>query len=131
MYLNLFDIPVLVIVSFVITLRDAKVWKKKNPDLWYILSVGIVFVFWVNALLAALHVITFPWGHPLGAAPMSRWVALLIVLSYPLWYNWSAENALRFFGRNPYQEGLVWPFTKGENSEPFQPAWKSPESDRL
>jgi len=131
MYINLLDVPVLVVISFAVALRDSKVWKKINPDIWYLASLGIILVFWLDALLVALGVLDRPWGLPFGAVPVNPWAALVIVLSYPLWYNWSTENALRFFGRTPQQEGLVWPFTTGDRSEPFEPAWRSHDSDTL
>lgn len=131
MYLNLLDIPVLIVIAFIAANRSAKKWQKVNPDLWFIVSLGIILIFWLDALLVAVGVLAYPWGLAFCAVRANGWLALLTVLSYPLWYNWGTENALALYGRNPRQEGLIWPFTPEDRSDPFTPAWSSPESEKL
>jgi hypothetical protein len=54
---------------------------------------------------------------------VNGWIALFVVLAYPLWFVWGAERARVLFGRSPDQGGMLWPFSLKEKTRPFRPAW--------
>jgi len=129
MKLCLLDVPAAVVIGFVVALIYAKRLKAGNPDWWFFLIVGITAVFWLNAFLTVIGVME-PWFGLLPAVDVNGWIAAFTVLSYPLWYNWSGQEAMYLFGHDRTQAGMLWPFSIKDNSDPFTPSWRSHTSDQ-
>ncbi len=122
MSLCILDIPMLMIIGFVISLLYTKMWRWDYPDIYVTLSSAVIAVFWLNAVLCAFDVIE-PWGVGWVTTEVNGWIALFVVLAYPLWFGWGAERARVLFGRAPDQGGMLWPFSLEEKTKPFRPAW--------
>ena len=123
------DVPMEIVLGFIVALVYAKRLKEKNPDWWFFLIVGITAIFWLNALLTALGVM-HPWFGLLPSVHAPHRIALFTVLSYPLWYNWSGQMAMDIFGHDRTEAGMLWPFTLKEKTAPFKPSWKSSEAEK-
>jgi len=118
------DVPILVILGMLVGYVYSKKLLKKYPDSYFHISAILVALFWINALLSYLEVIR-PWIGGWVSTEVNIWIALIYVLSYPLWYLWGTERACQIWGRTPEQAGVLWPFRLKDKSEPFKPAWKS------
>ncbi len=118
MSVSIIDVPSLIALGAVTGYLDAKKWRRDHPDLYAGVSSAVLAAFWLKALLRAAGT-----GKPLGGNRTNKWIALFMVLSYPLWFGWGAERARSLFGRTPEQGGMLWPFTLRDGTEPFKPAW--------
>lgn len=122
MNLWIWDIPLLILLGIILARIHAKWLVVKRPDFFAHFSSIIIAVFWLNALFSAFG--ARPWFGVRHVYQVPGWVALLYVLSYPLWFMFGAERSFALFGRRPTQGGFLWPFTVKDRTKPFQPPWK-------
>ncbi len=116
------DVPILIVAGMVLAYVHAKFMVDKHPDFLFHAGTIVIGLFWINALLSAVGLIQ-PWGAECMLRPVSGYIALFYVLSYPLWFIWGCLRSLLAFGRTPRQGGLLWPFTLRETTKPFRPPW--------
>jgi hypothetical protein len=123
MMIWVWDIPVLFVLGIIVARLHAKWLVVKHPDFFVHTGTIIIAVFWLNALVSALG--AHPWlGHVHALRPISRWLALFLVLSYPMWFHFGAERTFALLGRRPTQGGFLWPFSVKDRTKPFQSPWK-------
>ncbi|MEM3085559.1 MAG: hypothetical protein QXO51_00920 [Halobacteria archaeon] len=127
------DAPLLVLLGFFAVYLHQTRLRKRNEDALAFLSVAILALFWGVSVPLYLGLLpnlflpqcgdgpTFIWNSclPLGVAPgPGMWpLALLLFLSYPLWYAWGVERGRRAFGRRAGQEGVLWIFKPEEEAD--------------
>ncbi len=124
MKICVFDVPALIVIGGICAYLYAKHLIEKNKDWYVFLIIFFSFIFWLNALLSNVGVISKPWFGILKVVYVHPSIGIFYVLSYPLWFSWGAERIFQIFGRTPEQEGVLWPFTIKERAKPFKPSWK-------
>jgi hypothetical protein len=112
------DVPAVAVVAFVGSFVYARFLKPRNPDWYAFIGVGTVVLFWLHAVATAAGV------SPLGVEVESNVVAVLYVLSYPMWFRWASERAFVLFGRGPEQGGIAWVLRIKDTTEGFGPDWE-------
>ncbi|MHA1271041.1 MAG: hypothetical protein ACTSPY_14705 [Candidatus Helarchaeota archaeon] len=109
----------------------AKKRYNKNKDTYIWLSVLFIGILWTLCTLAAFNIVNFYWflGYYEGNDFLWNWpfsfflgtiqfdyttlgiYELIIILTYPFWYKFSATRFHHFFGRRPWQKGMLYLFT--------------------
>jgi hypothetical protein len=126
MKIFLFDVPILILIGYL----SARIYAKKlydtHKDAYTILYLCFNLLFWLNILFSYFGIIQ-PWilGNKYSVVINNKFVGIIYVLSYPLWFSWGAERAWDFWGRNPYQGGISWFLGYKERQKPFKPSWKT------
>ena len=127
-------------------INTAWAYKRKlrqiNKDASVLLGYLYMILFWVLGILCYLNVINFGtfgtgeemmWNFPfnLGINPSTANLdpyAILLFLSYPVWYLWGLERGYQIWGRRSYQEGALFLFRMNTPGE-ILPGEKKKESE--
>lgn len=96
-------IVALILIGILMAFIDRNYLRPRDPDLYVLISEGMILGFWILSGLIywgvipilALEQIPFPF-------------LILTLLSYPLWYMWGVERGRQIFGRTKYQLGVRW-----------------------
>lgn len=125
MQVSVVDVPLLALIG-VFSAYVYKHWlHDRNKDWFVFLTVSVVGLFWVD-VVAANILQAKPWlVAPAATVPAA--VGVFYVLSYPLWFKWSARMLFLLIGSNPREGGLLWVFTVEDRTENFEPAWRDEE----
>ena len=127
----LMDIPLLVIWGIILAYLNKKFLKKGKKDALWFLEVLTILVFWAVSIPLYLGYTNLTFLGDAGRGPWFMWnsgleafglhpniqpspglhpIALLLLLSYPLWLLWGINRGKAIFGRAPSQEGALWLF---------------------
>lgn len=117
-----FDPAALVVLGGVSAYAYKHWLHDRNRDWMVFLTAILVGAFWIQAVAANLLGVT-PWFMA-PTARVSFPIGVFYVLSYPLWFRWSARAVFLLIGRTPREGGLLWVFTVRDRTEEFEPAWK-------
>jgi len=123
MKLFVWDVPVLIILGFVFALIHRRITDKHPDFLFHVGFITITFM-WLSALFSAFG--ADPWFGIVNAGTaenVNGWLALFLVLSYPLWFIWGTRRALTLFGHNPRQGGFLWIMSLKDRTKPFKRTW--------
>jgi hypothetical protein len=125
MNICIYDIPSLFVLGMILGRLDAKYWRLNSPMVYPFMAAAVYLLFTVDAVLAAVGVIGAPWGMscPCCSEKVSIPLGIILILSYPLWFAYGAELMRIFFGRRPYEGGLVWPLTLNDKTSKFPKPW--------
>ncbi len=130
MRIYILDVPIVIIVGLVSAYAYAKYLREKHPDAYVLSGLLVILLFWLNAVLSNLGVISGPWFTDRMVVSVNATVGIFYVLSYPLWFIWGGERSLSLFGRSKSQGGLLWPITLKDKTAPFKPAWYNTQDIR-
>ncbi|MFP4632800.1 MAG: hypothetical protein ACOCT0_02625 [Halobacteriota archaeon] len=112
-------VPLLLAAGF-LTAWVHKNWLvRRNKDSYVVLNVAFVLAFWLHAVYVATA-----GGVTPTTEIESTLVAVVYVLSYPLWFKFGAERAFILFGRTPSQGGATWVLRIKDKTESFEPNWE-------
>jgi len=116
----LFSIILLIILGLIIAWAYKRKLRQINKDASVLLGLLIIGLFWILGILFYLNIFgadgaNLMWNFPfnLGIATDKTNLtpyAILLFLSYPLWYLWGLERGYQIWGRRPYQEGILFIF---------------------
>jgi len=152
----------LLVVGFIVQAWYRKSLRDKHKDAKYLIGLILVFAIWVFQLLVYLEIFPYPtllsrvlpwipaqtgrtwlWNswqfweftgaQPAFAMPAGAGqFAVMLVLSYPLWYFFGIWLGKIIFGDKTYQRGASWLFQreKGVAPEPKLPATTVEESNK-
>jgi uncharacterized membrane protein YqaE (UPF0057 family) len=123
MKLFILDVPLLALLGFLIARVHAKFLVDRHPDFYFFAGELVIAAFWIDVLVCAFGHAN-PWGCACMVRPVSRWISMFYVLSYPLWFLWGGKRAFDLFGRNPRQGGFLWPLRLEDRTKPFLAPWK-------
>ncbi|MHA1379199.1 MAG: hypothetical protein ACTSRG_12525 [Candidatus Helarchaeota archaeon] len=118
----LFSIILLILLGMIVAYSYKKKLRQINKDASVLIGLLIIGLFWIFGGLIYLEIIKLNFGYSSGRELMWNFpfylgiifpknldpYALLIFLSYPLWYLWGLERAYQIWGRRHYQEGLMY-----------------------
>ncbi len=124
----LFSIIILIILGMIVAYAYKKKLRQINKDASVLLGFLIMGLFWTFGILFYLNILNLGvsgsdlmWNFPfnLGIAPASNLdpYAIVLFLSYPLWYLWGLERGYTIWGRRPYQEGALYLFRMNKPGE--------------
>ncbi len=102
--------------------------RQINKDASVLLGFLIIGLFWIFGILFYLNILNFDvsgrelmWNFPfnLGIVPASNLnlYAVILFLSYPLWYLWGLERGYQIWGRRSFQEGALFLFRMNKPGE--------------
>lgn len=121
MFVSVLDPILVAVVGGAVAFAYGSWLEPRNPD-WYVaLNVAFVLLFWLHGAAVALGLPA--WGGLAPAADVPTVLAVVTVLSLPLWFKWGAERIFVLFGRTPRQGGITWPLWMEDTTEPFEPDW--------
>ncbi len=119
----LFSIIILVLLGMLVAYSYKKKLRQINKDASIFIGLFIIGLFWVVGISIYLDILRINMGS-YGSGRELMWnfplylgivftnsldlYAILIFLSYPLWYLWGMERAYQIWGRRHYQEGLLY-----------------------
>ena len=116
----LFSIILLVILGLFIAWAYKRKLRQINKDASVLFGLLIIGLFWTFGILFYLNVFgangcELMWNFPfnLGIDPLTSNMdpyAIILFLSYPLWYLWALERGYQIWGRRSYQEGIFFIF---------------------
>jgi hypothetical protein len=127
----LFSIILLVIMGMITAWAYKRKLRQINKDASVLLGYLYMGLFWTIGILCYLNVINFGaygtgeefmwnWPFNLGINPSAAnfdLYAVILFLSYPLWYLWGLERGYQIWGRRPYQEGAMFLFRMNKPGE--------------
>lgn len=127
----LLSIILLIILGIITAWAYKRKLREINKDASVLLGYLWMGLFWTIGILCYLNVINFGasgtgeemmWNYPfkLGIDPRTAnfdGYAILIFLSYPLWYLWGLERGYQLWGRRSYQEGALFLFRSNKPEE--------------
>lgn len=124
----LFSILILIILGMIVSYLYKKKLRQINKDASVLLGFLIMGLFWTFGILFYLNVFNtgvtgreLMWNFPfnLGIVPIPNLdpYAVLLFLSYPLWYLWGLERGYQIWGRRHYQEGSLFLFGMNKPGE--------------
>ncbi|MHA1264707.1 MAG: hypothetical protein ACTSRS_05650 [Candidatus Helarchaeota archaeon] len=124
----LFSTILLVVLGMLVAWAYKRKLRKINKDASVLLGFLIMGLFWTFGILFYLNILNFGvsgqslmWNFPfnLGIVPTPSLdlYAVLLFLSYPLWYMWGLERGYQIWGRRPYQEGSLFLFRLNKPGE--------------
>ncbi len=119
MLVSVAAVPVIIALGFLTAWLHKNYLVRRNKDSYVIINTLVVLVFWLHAVYVA-------YGGALTPVVEidSTVVAVLYVLSYPLWFKFGAERAFVLFGREPSQGGVTWVMRIKDTTEGFEPNWR-------
>lgn len=121
------DVPALILLGAASAYAYKHWLHDRNRDWMVFLTLSATMVFWLE-VAASNFLHTKPWlAAPSASVPLA--VAGFYVLSYPLWFKWSAGLVFLLIGRSPREGGLLWVFTVRDRTEEFEPAWTDAEEE--
>lgn len=124
----LFSMILLVLLGMIVAYVVKKKLRQINKDASVLLGFLIMGLFWTFGVLFYLNILNFGvsgrelmWNFPFNLgilpAPNLHLYAVLLFLSYPLWYAWGMERGYTIWGRRPYQEGSLYLFRMNKPGE--------------
>ena len=124
-----------IVLSLIFGFVNAFIGKKlyyKNKDTYMWLTFIFIGILWILCFIAMFNLYDyykifgytdgndFLWNWPFNTYfgieitfdfSALIWYEILIILSFPFWYKLSATRFHHFFGRRPWQKGMVYLFT--------------------
>lgn len=121
------DVPVLILLGAASAYTYKRRLHDRNRDWMVFLTATATAAFWLDAASSnLLHM--KPWlVAPSADVPLA--IGVFYVLSYPLWFKWSAGAIFLLLGRTPREGGLLWVFTVRDRTQEFEPAWTDSEEE--
>ena len=121
----LFSTIILVLLGMLVAYSYKKKLRQINKDASVLIGLLIIGLFWGIGIMIYLDILKIRLGS-FGSGRELMWnfplylgivltnsldlYAMLIFLSYPLWYLWGMERAYQIWGRRHYQEGMLYIF---------------------
>jgi hypothetical protein len=137
----LLSIILLVILAMIVAWAYKRKLRQINKDASVLLGYLILGLFWTFGILFYLNILNLGgvsgrelmWNFPFnfGIDPSTAnfdGYAIIIFLSYPLWYLWGLERGYQIWGRRPYQEGALFLFRMNKPGE-ILPSEKKKHTD--
>ncbi|NVM55156.1 MAG: hypothetical protein HWN66_15730 [Candidatus Helarchaeota archaeon] len=118
----LFSIIILVILGMFMAWAYKRKLRQINKDASVLFGIFFMILFWTFGILFYLNVFNIGvsgenlmWNFPFnfGINPTTANLdgyAIILFLSYPLWYMWGLERGYQLWGRRPYQQGMMFIF---------------------
>jgi branched-subunit amino acid permease len=116
----LLSIILLVVLGIIVSWAYKRKLRQINKDASVLIGLLIIGLFWTFGILFYLNIFgtngaDLMWNFPfnLGIAPDKANMvpyAIILFLSYPLWYLWGLERGYQIWGRRTYQEGALFLF---------------------
>lgn len=127
----IFSIILLVILGMFIAWAYKRKLRQINKDASVLLGFLVIGLFWTIGILCYLNILNFGsygtgeelmWNFlfNLGINPNAANLdpyAIILFLSYPLWYLWGLERGYQIWGRRKYQEGVLFLFRMNKPDE--------------
>lgn len=121
------DVPALILLGAASAYAFKHWLHDRNKDWMVFLTAAATAAFWLNAVATDLLQMK-PWlAAPSADVPLA--IGVFYVLSYPLWFKWSAGVTFLMLGRTPREGGLLWVFTVRDRTQEFEPAWTDSEEE--
>ncbi|NVM27537.1 MAG: hypothetical protein HWN65_01735 [Candidatus Helarchaeota archaeon] len=133
----LFSILLLIIIGMIVAWAYKRKLRQINKDASVLLGFLIIGLFWTFGILFYLNVLNlgvagrnlmwnFPFNLGIVPTPSLHPYAIILFLSYPLWYLWGLERGYTLWGRRPYQEGTLFLFRMNKPGEILPEEKKEP-----
>ncbi|MHA1383427.1 MAG: hypothetical protein ACTSR3_06695 [Candidatus Helarchaeota archaeon] len=127
----LFSIILLILLGMIVAYSYKKKLRQINKDASVLIGLLIIGLFWTVGILIYLDYIKLNingyssgrelmWNFPLYLGIIFSLnlnldpYAVLIFLSYPLWYLWGLERSYQIWRKRKYQEGILYIFRLNE-----------------